>query len=425
MFLLACKSEPAGGAPASTSAPVPPPTGVPSATATATASASSEPVRDDWVLSALRATSAEDMATWLSQAEALRLQVLVTVVEKQGEQRHIVGKHGYRVDAEYFYPASAIKTFIAVAAMRHLRQLATEREIKIDQNTRFKRCKTAAGKCEVPEADEDEDEDDDEDEEKRRVGREVRAMLSYSDNDAYDRLYDLLGHRELNEAMGEMGFASVRFHHRLSTTSMRRTTRRVIIMPWGAPAIRKPPRVSDYVMPPTFAAEMDVGQSYRDARGIQKEPMSFREKNYASLRDLHLINIALLFPELAPDVKLSLSEDDRQLVLSPMTGHLLPGARGATHKPMLPGLREVIDVSRLRYVNKAGRAYGFHLDNAYVVDEPTGMGFFVTAAIYANPNGVLNDDDYAYEDVSAPFLAAVGEALAKKVFGDIAPPKKN
>ena len=91
---------------------------------------------------------------------------------------------------------------------------------------------------------------------------------------------------------------------------------------------------------------------------------------------------------------------------------------------MLPGLREVIDVTRLRYTNKAGRAYGFHIDNAYVEDEPSGKGFFVTAAIYANPNGILNDDDYAYNDLSAPFLAAVGEALAKKVFGDIAPPKK-
>lgn len=428
LFLVACRSDPVGEAvPVATAsevaAPAPTVTTLPSATATAV-----PPPADDWIESALRATSAEDMNTWLAQSEALRIQLLVTVVQREGDPKapryRRVEEHGYRVDAEYLYPASAIKTFIAVAALRHLRAIAREQDIKIDQNTRFMRCKTAAGKCEVPEADEDPDEDDDEDEEKLRVGREVRKLLGYSDNDSYDRLYDLLGHRALNEAMGQMGFESVRFHHRLSTTSMRRTTRRVLILPWGSRAIRNPPRVSDYVMPPTFAAKTLVGEGYRDARGIQEKPMDFGEKNYASLYDLHRITLALVAPELAPGIDMGLSPDDLQVLLSPMTGRLLPGSHGSTHKPMLPGLREVIDVTRLRYTNKAGRAYGFHIDNAYVEDEPSGKGFFVTAAIYANPNGILNDDDYAYNDLSAPFLAAVGEALAKKVFGDIAPPKK-
>lgn len=427
LCLLGCRSEPTGevlpAATASETTPPPPASATPSTTVTAPA-----PPPDDWVESVLRSTSAEEMPTWLAQSEALRLQLLVTVVQREGAQEaprfRLIEKHGYRVDADYLYPASAIKTFIAVAALRHLRAIAREQEIKIDQNTRFMRCKTAAGRCEVPEADEDEDEDDDEDEEKLRVGREVRKLLAYSDNDSYDRFYDLLGHRALNEAMGEMGFESVRFHHRLSTTAMRRTTRRVLILPWGARAIRHPPRVSDYVMPPTFAARLKVGQGYRDARGVQEEPMDFGAKNYASLYDLHRITIALVAPELTPGIDLGLAKEDLEVVLSPMTGRLHPGARGATHKPMLPGLHDVIDIKRLRYTNKAGRAYGFHMDSAYVEDEPSGKGFFVTAAVYANPNGILNDDDYAYEDLSGPFLAAVGEALAKKVFGDIAPPKK-
>jgi hypothetical protein len=86
------------------------------------------------------------------------------------------------------------------------------------------------------------------------------------------------------------------------------------------------------------------------------------------------------------------------------------------HKPLLPGVLEVVDVKRLRYLAKSGRAYGFHLENGYLEDKTTGRGFFVTTAIYANPDGVINDDDYAYKELSQPFMEALGQALARIVF---------
>jgi hypothetical protein len=70
---------------------------------------------------------------------------------------------------------------------------------------------------------------------------------------------------------------------------------------------------------------------------------------------------------------------------------------------------------RIRYVGKSGRAYGFHLENAYVENRDTGRAFFVTATVYANPDGVLNDDDYAYDQLSRPLLASLGSALAREL----------
>src|SRR5690606_41903794 len=80
-------------------------------------------------------------------------------------------------------------------------------------------------------------------------------------------------------------------------------------------------------------------------------------------------------------------------------------------------LHDALPISkRIRYVNKSGRAYGFHLENAYVEDRESGSAFFVTAVIYANPDGVLNDDDYAYEEMSQPFFTALGTGLARALF---------
>jgi hypothetical protein len=99
-----------------------------------------------------------------------------------------------------------------------------------------------------------------------------------------------------------------------------------------------------------------------------------------------------------------------------MSGPLAPLASARIHKPLLPGVLRVVDRDRLRYVSKSGRALGFHLENAYIEDRSTGRGLFVTVAIYANPDGVLNDDVYAYESLSAPFLSTLGWALARVAF---------
>jgi hypothetical protein len=72
--------------------------------------------------------------------------------------------------------------------------------------------------------------------------------------------------------------------------------------------------------------------------------------------------------------------------------------------------------SKLQIFTKVGQAYGFLIGNAYVVDKDTGRSFFLTAAIYANPDEVMNDDNYGYDAISFPALADVAEAFAKNAF---------
>ena len=65
--------------------------------------------------------------------------------------------------------------------------------------------------------------------------------------------------------------------------------------------------------------------------------------------------------------------------------------------------------SNIRIYNKVGMAYGFLIDNAYIIDTDSGLEFFLSAVIYVNSNGVLNDDDYEYEELGLPFLSALGK----------------
>ena len=81
--------------------------------------------------------------------------------------------------------------------------------------------------------------------------------------------------------------------------------------------------------------------------------------------------------------------------------------------PTYPGVTRVIPAERVRYTNKAGRAYGFHTENALIEDLETGRAFAVTATIYVNENRILNDDEYEYEEISYPFFVDLGEVLAE------------
>ena len=65
----------------------------------------------------------------------------------------------------------------------------------------------------------------------------------------------------------------------------------------------------------------------------------------------------------------------------------------------------------VRIFNKVGLAYGFLLDNAYIVDLENKVEFFLSAVVYSNSNGVLNDDSYDYDTLTIPFLAEIGRAI--------------
>ena len=85
-------------------------------------------------------------------------------------------------------------------------------------------------------------------------------------------------------------------------------------------------------------------------------------------------------------------------------------------KFLLPGLLRVLPEQGLKIYNKVGQAYGFTIENAYVVDEKRGRSFFLAAVIYTNQDGILNNDQYEYDEVASPFMADLGEWAARRVF---------
>jgi hypothetical protein len=96
----------------------------------------------------------------------------------------------------------------------------------------------------------------------------------------------------------------------------------------------------------------------------------------------------------------------------------MKSAADIEHKPLLAGIERVVPRASLTIASKGGRSYGFIVENAHVADARTGRSFFLTASLYTNANGRINDDLYEYGALAFPLLEELGEVVARDVFED-------
>jgi len=69
--------------------------------------------------------------------------------------------------------------------------------------------------------------------------------------------------------------------------------------------------------------------------------------------------------------------------------------------------------SSIRIFNKIGDAYGYMIDNAYVVDFENNIEFMLSAVINTNTDGIYNDGKYEYHKIGYPFMRNLGRAVYK------------
>lgn len=339
----------------------------------------------------------------LEDAAGHRLQVLLATVEDGRLVRSRL-----TAGPEYFYPASAIKTCAAVAALQWLEETPG---VDLDTPLRY-------APCFEGEAAEEQDPSNLEGG-AITVRHELRKLFLVSDNQAYNRLYELVGHDRLNQRMWDAGLESVRLHHRLSERRTHQENLRVPAIACVGTPVVLPARTSTLELPPTTLGGLAVGERHVEGGETIDAPMDFARKNAISLEDLQDLHVMLVRPDVdLGKPGLPLTEEHRAVLLEAMTQLPRESANPRYDRAddwvkfLLPGLRRVVDAEHLRVTNKVGRAYGFSIENAYVEDAATGRAFFLTAVLYTNPNRTVNDGVYAYGDLADPYFVTLGEAVA-------------
>ncbi|HSO38055.1 MAG TPA: hypothetical protein VLT33_36255, partial [Labilithrix sp.] len=263
------------------------------------------------------------------------------------------------------------------------------------------------------------------------VARETWRALIVSDNFSANRLLGLVGHREANETLWSLGLASARVRTGFATGAVvdpAELSPRVEFAVAGGPTDELAARRSDLALPPTDAASLAIGKaSIVEGRRVEG-PLSFADKNAMRLRELQDTLVRIMRPELLPGSGGPGPASKEDLAYVRQALGTLPSESGLAGfdrnvvadyqlSPFLRGIERVRARGHFQIFSKVGQAFGFLIANAYVVDKDTGRSFFLIASVYANPDETMNDDTYAYDTISFPALADVGEAFCRHAFG--------
>ena len=321
-------------------------------------------------------------------------------------------RHYFNVDRQrYFYPASTVKLPIALLALEKLQQL---KKYGIDRNTAMITETDYTGQTAVyndPTASDG----------KPSIAHYIKKIFLVSNNDAFNRLYEFLGQEYINKTLAKKSYNSSRILHRLSVdlteienshtnpVKMLNDTGYVLYQQNGqASALKFSPQ------------KVFIGRGYMKDQKLIQEPVDFSLKNEISLVDLHLILQGVLFPKsVRKKQRFRISEGDRKFVLQYMSQYpsetLYPqydsSVSDASGKLLLWGFRKEALPKHIRIFNKVGGAYGFLTDVAYIVDFERKIEFMVSATIYCNTDGIINDDRYDYEKYGFSFMKYVGQVL--------------
>jgi hypothetical protein len=258
------------------------------------------------------------------------------------------------------------------------------------------------------------------------IGHYIKKILLVSDNDAYNRLYELLGTDYINQKLNEKGLLNSVIMQRLSFPISPEENRQYnpirFVDNSGKTLLELPARQADstYVVP----GNPKLGRAYYKNDSLIQGGMDFSYKNKFALSDLHGVVQRTIFPEAFVGIeRFNLNEEHRNFVLQYMS--MLPRESGSPaydttefydsfSKFTKFGTEKGKIDPRFRLFNKTGWSYGHLIEGGYFVDFESGVEFFVSAIVYVNEDQILNDDKYETDEVGLPFFAELGEYLYQR-----------
>jgi hypothetical protein len=352
----------------------------------------------------------------IQQKDTLEVQIIYTQINRDSLNRPTFKSYYFHVDStKYFYPASTIKLPMVLLAFEKLNQL----DIKgLNKFTPMFSDSVYSGQLSAKK-------DTTSENGLPSIAHYARKILLVSDNDASNRLYEFVGQKAVNATLKKKGY-NMRILHRLErplkpyqnrhTEAVRFIQNDSVIysqpMLFNEDSIRAPRKVLK-------------GKGYvKDDNTRVDKPFDFTYKNSYPLQEQQEILKAVLFPDyVAEKRRFNITAPDRKFIKQYMSQ--LP--RETKHpayskdkiysdaycKFLIYGDTKKQIPSNIRIFNKVGDAYGYLLDNAYIVDFKNNVEFMISAVINTNIDGVYNDGKYEYTKIGFPFMRNLGRSIYK------------
>lgn len=345
-----------------------------------------------------------ELKSFVARKDSLRIQIIYTQIDRDENNLPHFMQYNFNVNKKlYFYPASTVKmptAFLALEKLNNLNIPGLDKysTMKLDSSYLYPAIQTSVADC-------------------------VKRIFLVSDNDAFNHLYEFLGQQYINDQLHDKGYTDAEIKHRLQiflTPEQNRQSGEVNFYDsTGKLLYRQPAQYSKI----KFSKRKDfLGNAhinYNDS--FVNKPFDFSPKNRIYLQDLTNILRSVIFPEsVSPGERFNLTQDDYKFIYRYMSGYPSeskelnydPSLYYDTYaKLLLYGSQKTKPNPSIRIFNKEGDAYGFLTDVAYIVDFDKKIEFMLSATIFCDTDGVINDDKVEYDSIGYPFMKELGEAV--------------
>jgi hypothetical protein len=357
---------------------------------------------------------------WASDPDKYEVQVLYTEIDRAADGAVRLSTHRWGADStQYFYPASTVKMPAAILALQWINEHGATG--LSPQTLLFHGTGTAPAAAPQTSVNSDSTSASG----YPSVAHYLRKIFLVSDNDAYNRLFELLGPTYMNHALHRAGIRGGRLQHRVGVGGFSTETHAWLNPVRFVDGINTPYQIGerhdDYHNPLPQIKEQHRGKGYTTNDGeLINTPFDFSHKNYLSVRNLHDILLRVVLPEaVAEHQRFKLTDEDYELIRKAMGQRPRESDFPQYDKPDnyvkfwmygdQPDETQIPD--GLRIYNKVGWAYGYLTDAAHITDAESGREFLLVGTIHVNENRIFNDGVYEYETIGLPFFGELGRAV--------------
>ena len=344
------------------------------------------------------------------------LQIIYTQINRDARNRPTFTPHTYHLNPrQYFNPASLVKLPVVALSLEKLNDLnkpgVTRRTI-MATGTAY-RCQTPVPFAAPADSDRT-----------ATVGNYIKRMLLVSDNMAYNRLYEFLGQRPLNDRLAQLGYPNVRITRRFAPcdTAANRHTNPISFHNRQGDTLCKEPAKFNPAPYNSPLGRVLKGRAHQAGGRVIPEPYDFTTANHLPLPDINTFLQSILFPKFVPEFqRFRLTPTDyaflrRYLHAAPhesgFHAYAPAGYFDAYKKYLYYGRKpDIPRQSALRIYNIVGMSHGYLSDVAYFADSLHQSEFMLSAVLYVNQDGIINDGAYEYDSVGQPFLAQLGRVI--------------
>lgn len=349
----------------------------------------------------------------LANPDHYRLQIIYTQINRNQQNQPSFKNYYYHYNPDnYFNPASMVKMPLAFLSLEKLKKLELN---GIDKNTRMQFDSSYQGQKPLLK-------DSTSESGFPSIANFIKRAFLISENDPYNRMYQFMGQEAINSKLHQKGYEKLRITRQFmgfNEEQNRHTNAIKFLKNDGTLLFEQPAAYNSSTF--DFSQKFLLGKGYINKNdSLVNEPFDFTKHNYIPLEYFQQMLQSVLFPNSVPEKqRFDLKQEDRAFLLKFLSQY--------PSETSYPKYNDSIfydsyvkffflDSSHtmpphIRVFNKVGWAYGFLTDVSYVIDTKNKIEYMLSATIYVNEDGILNDDKYEFESVGNPFLNAIGKEI--------------